>query len=34
MNTPVVLGQNRELADEAGSLAVNPKTHSMSSRFL
>jgi hypothetical protein len=26
MNTPPVLGQNRELADEAGFLMVNPKT--------
>jgi hypothetical protein len=26
MNTPPVLGQNRELADEAGFLTVNPKT--------
>jgi hypothetical protein len=26
MNTPSMLGQNRELADEAGFLTVNPKT--------
>jgi hypothetical protein len=26
MNTPALLGQNRELADEAGFLTVNPKT--------
>jgi hypothetical protein len=26
MNTPPVLGENRELADEAGFLTVNPKT--------
>jgi hypothetical protein len=26
MNTPPVLGENRELADEAGFLMVNPKT--------
>jgi hypothetical protein len=26
MNTPLVLGQNRELADDAGFLIVNPKT--------
>jgi hypothetical protein len=26
MNTPLVLRQNRELADQAGFLTVNPKT--------
>jgi hypothetical protein len=26
MNTPSVLGENGELADEAGFLTVNPKT--------
>jgi hypothetical protein len=26
MNTPLVLAQNRELADKAGFLTVNPRT--------
>jgi hypothetical protein len=26
MNTPPVLGENRELAGEAGFLTINPKT--------
>jgi hypothetical protein len=26
MNTPPVPGQNRELADEAGFLTINPKS--------
>jgi hypothetical protein len=34
MNTPPVLGENRELADEAGFLTVNPRLYSMSGRFL
>jgi hypothetical protein len=34
MNTLPILGQNRELGDEAGFLTVNPRLYSMSSRFL